>query len=186
MTTSWSRSPLRPLRYSVDNVNTHHKLSKCCRWRCQSFIIRLQLNYCQNLRFECAILLISFTEVVGCILPPRLSQLLSFICFCQNLSVHRFTILLIVPITQPGSSSSLSLPHSVSLSYSSFPSSPSSELARSLRLSPIVTSISSNVFSGSLYVNPAISACFLLSCSCWNAASASSTRFLATAVSLTT
>ena len=58
------------------------------------------------------------------------------------------TGLVIVPITQPGSSSSLSLSYSVSSSSSSSPSSPWSELARSLRLSPIATSISSNVFSG--------------------------------------
>ena len=56
------------------------------------------------------------------------------------------TVLVIVPITQPGLSSSLSLPSSVSSSSSSSPSSPSSELARSLRLSPIAMSISSNVF----------------------------------------
>jgi len=91
-----------------------------------------------------------------------------------------------VPITQQGSSSSLSLPFSVSSSSSSSPSSPLSELGRSLRLSLIPISISSNVFSGFLDVNPASSACVISSCSRWTAASASSTRFLAPAVSLST
>jgi len=64
--------------------------------------------------------------------------------------------LVIVPITRPGSASSLSLHCSVSSSSSSSPSSPSSELARSLRQSLIAPSISSHVVSGSLDVNPAI------------------------------
>jgi len=74
MTTSWSRSPLQPLRYSGDNVRTLHKRSKCWWWRCQSVIICLRLNDCRNPQFRCAVHLISFTEVVGCSLPTRLSQ----------------------------------------------------------------------------------------------------------------
>ena len=74
MTTSWSRSALRPLRYSGDNVEILHKLSKCCQWRCRSIIIRLWLSARQKTQFECAGLLVSFTEVVGCILPSWLSQ----------------------------------------------------------------------------------------------------------------
>jgi len=97
-----------------------------------------------------------------------------------------FTVIVIVPITQEGSSSLLSLPCSVSSSSSSSPSSPSLEHARSLRLSPIPTSISAIVFSGFLNVNPVSSACIISSCSCWTAASASWTRFLAPAVSLST
>jgi len=110
----------------------------------------------------------------------------SFICFCRNVSMRYGTVLVIVPITQPGLSSSLSLPYSVSSWCSSFASSPSSEFARSLRLSPIATSISSMLTSGFLDVNRAISSCVLSSCSCWTTASASSTRFLAPVVSLST
>jgi len=111
-------------------------------------------------------------------------NLLSFNCFCRNLSMHCCTVLVIVPITQLGSSSSLSLPCSISSSSSSSLSSQSSELARSLRLSPIATSISLKVFSGSLDIDPAMSACVISSCSCWTAASAPSTRLLAPVVSL--
>jgi len=74
MTTSWSRSPLRRLRYSGDNVQTLHKLSKCSRWRQQSVIVCLWLNDCWNPQVRCAVHIISFTEVVGCILPSQLSQ----------------------------------------------------------------------------------------------------------------
>jgi hypothetical protein len=74
MTTSWSRSPLRPVRFSGDNVKTLHKISKCCQCRGQSIIICLRLKDCRNPPFECAVLLISFTEEVSCILPSRLSQ----------------------------------------------------------------------------------------------------------------
>src|SRR5882757_3145972 len=80
MTTSWSRSPLRHLRYSRDNVKPLHKLSNCCWWRCRSAIICLWLNDNRNPQFGCAVLLISFTEVVGCILPSRL---------CQFINLHR-------------------------------------------------------------------------------------------------
>src|SRR5258705_389746 len=74
MTTSWLRRPLQPLRYSGDNVKTPHQLSKCCWWRCWSIIICLWLNDIWNPQLGGAVLLVSFTEVVGCILPSRLSQ----------------------------------------------------------------------------------------------------------------
>ena len=117
---------------------------------------------------------------------PRCVNSSSFICFCRNLSMHCCTVLVIVPITQPGSSSSLLLPCFVSSSSSSSQSSPLSEPARSLRLSPIAISISSNVILGSPAVNLAILACFISSCYYWTAASVSSTRFPAPAVSLST
>jgi hypothetical protein len=37
-------------------------------------MIRLRLDDCRNPQFQCALLLISFTEVVGCILSSRLSE----------------------------------------------------------------------------------------------------------------
>jgi len=110
----------------------------------------------------------------------------SFICFCWYLSIRCCTILEIVPITQPYSSSSLSLPCSVSSSSSSSPSSPSWELARLLRLSLIATIISWDGFLGSLVVNPAFSGVQVSSCSCWIAATAASTHFVVPAVSLPT
>jgi len=54
------------------------------------------------------------------------------------------------------------------------------------RLSPIATIISCMVFLGSLFINTEFSAFFLSSCSCWPAASACSTHFLAWAVYLST
>jgi hypothetical protein len=166
MTTSWSRGPLRPLRSSADNVKTLHQLSKCCCWRCRSVIHCLRLDDSQNPQFGGAVLLISVTEGVGWILPSQLSQFVELHLLLPN-SLHALLdLLVIVPITQPGSSSSLTLPCSISSSSSCSPSSPSSELARSLRLSQIPTNISSNVFSGALDVNPAISACMISSCSC--------------------
>jgi len=74
MTTSWSRSPLQHLRYSGDNIKKLHKLSKSCGSRCGSILIVLQIHDCQNPQFGCDVLLISFTEVIGCVPPSRLSQ----------------------------------------------------------------------------------------------------------------
>ena len=110
----------------------------------------------------------------------------NFISFYRNLSMHCCTVLEIVPITRPGSSSWLRLPCSVSPSSSPSPSSPSLELARSLRLTMIATIISSNLFSGSRVVNSTCSAVPVSSCSCLIAASAPSTSYHATVVSLST
>jgi hypothetical protein len=71
MTTAWSKNPLRHLRYSGDNVKTLHMLSQCCRWRCQSVLNCLWLNDSWNPQFRGALLLISFTEVVSCILHQQ-------------------------------------------------------------------------------------------------------------------
>jgi len=53
---------------------TLHMLLKCCQCRCRCVIIHLQLNYCLNPQFRCAILRISFRAVVSCVLPTRLCQ----------------------------------------------------------------------------------------------------------------
>jgi len=107
-----------------------------------------------------------------------------FIFFCRYLSMRCNTHLLSVPFTQPGLSSSLSLAGFVSSSSSSSLSTPWSEHARSLRLSPIATIIPWKVFLCSLIVNPSFSAFFISSYSCWTAPSGSSTRFLAPVDSL--
>jgi len=98
------------------------------------------------------------------------------------------TILEIVPITQPGLSSSLSLLSCEfsSSSSSSCPSSSSSEQARLLRLTPIAFNVASNVVSGFLVVDSAFSTFLICSSSCIIAVAASWARFLATAVSLST
>jgi len=126
---------------------------------------------------------------------PGCVRLSSHIYICQKLLMQCCTVLDIVLITQPRSSSSFSLPCSVSSSSSSSsswsscsssPSSYSSELAWSLRLSPITFHISSMVSSGFLVVHCAFSAVLISSCACIIAVSASWTRFLATVVSLFT
>jgi len=112
----------------------------------------------------------------------------SFICFCRKHSLRYCSILEIVPITRPGSSSSLTLPPVGSSSSSSL-SSPSSSLlepARLHKLSLMAFNISSNVVLGLVVVNPTFSAFLIWSCTCSIAVSASSTRFLATVVSLST
>jgi len=112
----------------------------------------------------------------------------SLIWLCQILSLHCCTIVEIVPITKPSSSSSLRLLSSVSywLSASYSPYCSSSELARSLRLYPIAYDISSNGFSGFLVVDLAFSAFLISSCICIIDDSASWTRILATVASLST
>jgi hypothetical protein len=94
--------------------------------------------------------------------------------------------LVIVPITHPGSSSSLSWPFCISASSSSSLPSASSDHAISLELCPIATSISLNVVSGSLVFNPAYSVVYVSSCSCLIGTSPSWIRFLAPAVSCST
>jgi len=113
---------------------------------------------------------------------------LNFICFCRKQSIRHCIMLEIVPITHPDSSCSLSLPHSAfsSTSTSSCPSTPALVLARSLRSSSMGFHISSNVVSCFVVVNPAFSAFLISSCCCLSAVSASSTHFLATAVTLST
>ena len=74
MTSSWSRSHLRPSRHSGDHVKTLHMLCKCCRRRCWSAIIHFRVNDCPNPQMECAVILTSFTEAVSCFLLSRLSQ----------------------------------------------------------------------------------------------------------------
>jgi len=115
---------------------------------------------------------------------PGCVNSLTFICYCRQRSMRCCTISEIVPITQQGESSLLGLPCSgCSLpSSSSTPSSPSSEVARSLRLYPIEFNISSNGVSDFVVVIPAFSALPISSCSCLIAVSALSTLFLATVV----
>jgi len=99
---------------------------------------------------------------------PCCVKLSSFICFGETHFIVCCTIMEIVPINQPGSSSSLSLPSSgSSLVWSmSFPFSQSSELARSLKLPLMAFNISSNDVSGFAVVNPTVSAFLISSCSC--------------------
>jgi len=163
MTTSWSRSPFR---YSGDNVKTLHKLCKCCRWMRRSVVIRSLQKDCRNPHFGCAVLLISFTEVVGCILPSRLSQFVELHLLLPkplNVLLYRFSDCAHHPAGFVIFAQLALLSLFIILIFPIFPS---SELARSLGLSPIPTSISSNVFSGFLDVNPASSACVISSCSC--------------------
>jgi len=108
------------------------------------------------------------------------------ICIFRNISLRCYTVLEIVPISQPGLSSSLSLPCSVSWWSSSSPSSPSLKLAISLRLSPIATIIPWNIVLWSVVANPVFSAVSVSFCSSLIALLASSNRFLATVVSLST
>jgi len=60
------------------------------------------------------------------------------------------------------------------------------ERCHTCRYTPIATMISWNIFSGCLFVNPAVSACHISSCGCRTAACGSSTPVLAPVVSLST
>ena len=111
MTTSWSRSLLRPSGYSGDNVKTLHKLSQCGRQRCWSFMIHLWLNDFRNRQIECALLPISFTEVVSCIPPYGLSQFIelhllrptaphALVCRFDDYANHPAGFVMIAHLTQ--------------------------------------------------------------------------------------
>ena len=150
-------------------------------------MICLGLNDCWNVQFGHSVLLICFAEVVGCVPPSWL---------CQFVKLH---LLLAKPLhaalywfgdcaDHPAGFvifAQLAL-LCIIVFFFNFSSSSSLELARSLRLFPIAFSISSNVFSGSLVVNPTFSTLLISSCFCLIAVSASSTCILATAVSLST
>ena len=75
VTTSWSRCPLRHLRYAWDDINSHHTLSKYRQCRCGCNFVCLQFNKNQILQFDAIVLLISFTEVVDRFPPSQLRQL---------------------------------------------------------------------------------------------------------------
>jgi len=99
----------------------------------------------------------------------------SIICFCRKHFMQCCNILEIVPITQPGLSSSLSLPRSgfSATSSSCFTSSLVPGHACSLRLSQIAINISAKVLSGSLVVDYTCSTFLISSCSCTIGVSAS-------------
>jgi len=152
----------------------------------RSIVIRLRLNNCQNPQFGRAVLLISVPEIVGCILPSRLSQFVElhlllpkplhallyrvsdcahhsagFVIFAQLVLLCLF-IILIFPI---------------------FP------MVGTCKITQTVSDSNQHLLKrlfGLLDANPASSACIISSCSFWTAASVSSTRFLAPAVSLST
>jgi hypothetical protein len=78
MTTSWLTSPLWHLGCTGENLFTLQKLSRSSRCRYYSIMICLRLNDGLNPEFRCAILRISFMEVVGCILLSQLCQFVKF------------------------------------------------------------------------------------------------------------
>jgi len=188
LTTSWARSHCRHWRLSSEDIKSMHMLSKCCRRWSGCSHVYLGLNNHRNLQFGSPVLHIPLTKVVGCIPPTRLGQFVKLHLLLLKPLQAVLNCLDSVPITQPGWSSSLSLPSSVSSSLysSSSTSCSSSELARSLRLCPIAFNISSNVFSGFPVVPPTFSPLVISFSFCIIAVSAYWTRFLATAVSLST
>jgi len=188
MTTPWSRRHWRHSQISRDAIKSLQSLTKCRRNRWCCIIGRWRWNDRWNLQFSCPVILIPRTEVVGPSPQPGCVKLSSIICVFRKCSMRSCTVLEIVAMTQPGSSFSLTLPRTGSSSSVSSASStsPSSELARSFKLSPMAFNISSNVNSGLVVVNPTFSAFLISSCFCSIAVSASSTLFLATAVSLST
>jgi len=91
---------------------------------------------------------IRLTEGVSCLLPSQLCEFIKLYLLLPKPIPALLYVVVIGPITQLGSSSSLSWTCSISSSSSSSPSSPLLELARSLRLFPIVTIISWNFIWG--------------------------------------
>jgi len=147
MTSLWSRSHLRYLWLSGEAYKRLDTLSQQCWPRCGCLILvwgwttartfNSVVEYIISLRGR----YLAISPHHGCV------NLSSLICVSWNLSMRCYTIVEIVPITQPGLSSSLSLPSSVllSASSSSSKSSPSSEVARLLWFSLIVFDIATNV-----------------------------------------
>jgi len=87
MTTTWSSGPLRHLCYCGDDIKRLHKSSKCHLCRCSCNFVHLQFNNCWNHQCRCAILLISFTEVVGRIPSTRLGKFIKLHLHLPN-SLH--------------------------------------------------------------------------------------------------
>jgi len=164
-----------------------HELSKCCQWRCGSNIIDFWFQDCGNTQFSCAVLLVSFMEVVGLISQSRLCHVVNFhlllakplymlldhfggcahhpagfIIFARLAPQHCNFIILIFAI--------LHIVRTSKMAQTVFDS----------NLHPW------NVPLGSEVVNPTFSAFLLLSWCCLINVSASSTRFLATVVCLAT
>jgi len=139
-----------------------------------------------NPQMNSAVHLISFMEVVGCVRPSWL---------CQFVKLHLLQLKqLHVLLHQFGDCAHhpagivifAQLAQLCIFIILIFPILDMLDLARSVRLSPRATITSWNVFSSSVVVNCTLSAFLVSSCSCCFAVSASSTRFLATAVSLST
>jgi hypothetical protein len=117
--TSCLRSPLHHFQYSGENVKKLHWLSKCCRRRCCYTSIRLQLNDCRNTQFKCSVNVIFLWKksAVSSNLGWAIRQASS--SPVETAPCAGTQLLVIVPITQPGSLSSHSLPYSVLSSSSS-------------------------------------------------------------------
>ena len=191
MTTPLSRSYLRHLQFSRDSIKSLHKHTKCRRHWWHWIVCCLRLNNSRNLQLGCPILLIPLTEVVGCVSPRwlcqfvklhlRLPKMLPEILYCfRDFAYHPAGLVIIAQLAP------LRIFLVIILIFPILPIMPSSELARSLRLSPKAFNNSSHVVSGLVVINPTFSAFLISSCSYFIAVSESSTRFLATAVSLST
>jgi len=186
MTPTWSRSHLRHSKSSGEEVKTVHTISKCYRCRCGWVTIHVQDNDYQNRSFRCAILIISFTEVVGCVLPPQLCQFLKLhilqpkplhvlLYHCGDCAHHPAGFVIFAQLALLGLFITLMIPILTSVG--------------SYKITQTISDgehLSWIAFSGSVLVNPAFWA-FLVSPSfCRTGVSASSSRFLALAVTLPT
>jgi len=186
ITTSRLRSLLQRLIFSWDDIQSFHKLSKSWQCRCGETcsVCSVTTTRTSNSQVQNFLFLSGKWSAVspysGCVNSS------SFCCCLRKVSMHCCTILEIVFITQPGLSSSLSLPTpvSASLSSSSSPVFSSSEHTRLVKLFLIWFNIPSNGISGFLVVNRTFSAYLISSFSCGITVSVSSTHFLATAASL--
>ena len=188
LTTSSSRSPGQHQWLSSDEKKSQYLPSEWFWGWCGCSHFYLGYDNRRILWFGNSTPRISLTIIVGCIPISQLGQFINPHLLLQKLSMWCRTVLEIEPITQPGSSSTLSLPSIVSSSSSSLssPSWSSSELARSLGLSPIAFDISSTVVLCFLVVVPVFSAVVISFSFSIIAVCAFWARCLATVVSLST
>lgn len=186
LTTCWSRSPLRYLRYSENDVKSLHMLSRCCVSSCPCTIIRLQFNNSRNLHVYSAIFPVSFAEVFGCILTPRVCQFVKLHLFrptslhallyrSRDCAHHPAGFAIFAPLGQL--CIFIILICLILL------------LIGTYKIAQTVSEGNQNLlkhFLSSLLVNPTFSACLISSCSWVVVVAAFSTRVLATVVPLST
>jgi len=75
VTTYWSRCYFQHMQLSTDDFRSVRMLSKCCRGRCGCSHVYLVFNNDRNVQFSSPILYISLTEILGCVPPSGLCQL---------------------------------------------------------------------------------------------------------------
>jgi len=188
LTTPRSRSLCQHLRLSEDDVESLHKLSKCCLGWCPCNHVSLWLDNCWNLQFSSPILHISLTEVGGCMPQSRLGQFVKPLLLLPK-SLHAVLYCFGDPAHHPAWFVIVTQHDKLCIVFSIFFVIPILRIVRTCKITQTVSDSNEHLskrFSRRSSCCSRVSAVLISSWICIIAVSASWTHFLATEVSLLT